>query len=680
MALHSGGDLSFRIFIKTLLVSAALAFVIWSTYVWELSSASYQNKLTAARNLVASSEVADIPQSDNIVLAFDTASGRVSAQDYLRLQSADGWKEWVSLAAEQLDFIPFDGIYWAKETVFYSLLDSPAGGAFTASVDSLLSEALPKSHVVASHLLAMVVVLPFLITFAMYRQRSKLSRQARRLASLAAKQAGLSSHYRLNNDNAAVIEESIQRLSKKLNEQKEAVSAAHFADKLTGLANRQQFQLALEKAIEEAEEGKQKLALLFVDLDGFKQVNDTFGHSVGDGLLVEVAKRLNAATRHSDVIALTAGGPTTVKKTLARLGGDEFTLILSNINAAEEAEHVSERIIELLEKEFRFGEQRVNISASIGIAVYPQDGQSPENLLQMADVAMYKAKSDGKGTYRVYLPEMGKEVRRQHYLSNEIRRAVNDGEFSLDFQPVIDINSDEVAYFEALLRWHHPMDGSISPAEFIPIAEETRQILPLGDFVLREAMRQMESWNRVGLRKARVSINVSNVQLKQLPLKDWVEKALKETKLPPRCLMLEITESYLMEASDEIIQQIEGLRELGVKIAIDDFGTGYSSLSSLASLPIDVLKIDRSFVNQAATCKKYRRILASIMVLAKQLELVVVAEGVETPEELALLKKLNCQYIQGYLLSRPQTAQKLNKQLVDKALGQLAAAGSGVML
>ncbi|TAA42659.1 putative bifunctional diguanylate cyclase/phosphodiesterase [Corallincola spongiicola] len=678
MALHSGRDLSFRIFLKTLLLSGGLAFAIWAAYVGELVLADFQQQAHQLSGVSSLPQDIQLNYGLSVVSAFDTPEGRLSATEYVDKGSAIFWQAWLNHIVDFYAPPYFSGIYWTPDATLYVPLANEPGAVLSGDLSILISQQIPATHGVIRSFAVMVVLLPFFITFAMYRQRSKLSRQARALASLAAKQAGLSSQFRLNNDTATVIETAVKKLSSKLELQNEAVNAAHLADKLTGLANRQQFQLALEKAILQADEGKQKLALLFIDLDGFKQVNDTFGHSVGDGLLVEVANRLNAATRSSDTISLTAGETPAFQRTLARLGGDEFTVILSNIQVLEEAEQVSARIIELLEQEFRFGEHRVNISASIGIAVYPQDGQSPENLLQMADVAMYKAKSDGKGTFRVYLPEMGREVRRQHYLSNEIRRAVNDSEFSLEFQPIIEIASNQIAYFEALLRWHHPHEGQISPGEFIPIAEETRQILPLGDYVLYEAMQQMEQWNRAGLRKARVSVNVSSVQLKQLALREWVEQALQKTKLPPSCLMIEITESYLMEATGDIIAQIDALRQMGVKVAIDDFGTGYSSLSSLASLPIDVLKIDRSFVNKASSGKKYRRILASIVALAKELDLTIVAEGVETAEELELLKSMKCQYIQGFLISRPQTSKRLNHTLFNKRLSQVANSGTGV--
>lgn len=449
-----------------------------------------------------------------------------------------------------------------------------------------------------------------------------------------------------------------------------------FTDKLTGLYDRHAFLDTLAASLDMSKEQHQPLAVLFIDLDGFKQVNDSFGHSIGDEVLAKISRRL--LMQISKGIVGTSIEPL-YPEHLSRLGGDEFALMIQGQEAKADAMTVASTLLNVIEQEISIGNKSIHISASIGIASYPESASRPELLLQMADVAMYRAKTDGKGVYRIYSTEMGSRVRRYHYLLEEMRLGIRDSSFTLNFQPIIKVSSCQVTCFEALLRWEHGQDGSISPTEFIPIAEESGLILDIGDWVLREACTQMYRWYEVGMKKVRVSVNVSPVQVKRRNLFQWVMRELSLTQLPPTALTLEITESCLLDANTDVLDQINLLREAGVYIAIDDFGTGFSSLSMLATLPIDVLKVDRSFVSQARDSAKHRKILISIAELAQQLGLNVVAEGVEHTEELVIMQEMGIDSIQGFLISRPQTPKNVDRKVLHgDGISQVATMGTRI--
>lgn len=447
-----------------------------------------------------------------------------------------------------------------------------------------------------------------------------------------------------------------------------------FCDKLTQLTNRHTFLQHIEEQLTINDDIKS--GLLFIDLDGFKQVNDSFGHSFGDEVLIQVAERLRSIVRSNK---LNFNAPNSMlEKNLARLGGDEFTIFLHNIDNSAFAIKIAKYVLSELERDFILGNKTIKISASIGIALYPESASKPNALVQLADVAMYRAKKDGRGIYRIYSPEMGSQLRRYHYLLEEMRLAITSNNFYLTFQPIIHVEGCLISYFEALVRWQHPIEGVISPAEFIPIAEESNQILPLGDWILNEACRQMCAWYNAGMKKTKISVNVSVIQLKHRPLYQWVMNTLLRTGLPPSSLMLEITESCFLEISDEIITELEKLRQEGVFIAIDDFGTGFSSLSILATLPVDVLKIDKMFINEATNSTKYKKILKSIIEMAHQLDLKVVAEGIENVMQLELLKSLGVIYIQGFLISPPESSTNVGTKVLDQGINHLAHNGAGV--
>ncbi|MCI2284031.1 EAL domain-containing protein [Colwellia sp. MSW7] len=448
-----------------------------------------------------------------------------------------------------------------------------------------------------------------------------------------------------------------------------------FCDKLTQLTNRHTFLEHIEEQLT-IDDKSIHSALLFIDLDGFKKVNDSFGHSFGDEILIQVAERLKSIVRSNKLNVHSS--PNNIEKNLARLGGDEFTIFLHNIVDAEFAVSIAKYVLTELERDFILGNKTIKISASIGIALYPESAGKPVTLVQLADVAMFRAKKDGRGIYKVYSPEMGSQLRRYHYLLEEMRLAITSNNFYLTFQPIIHVDGCIISYFEALVRWQHPIEGVIAPTEFIPIAEESNQILPLGDWILTEACRQMFAWYNAGMKKTKISVNVSVIQLKHRPIHQWVMNTLLSTGLPPSALMLEITESCFLDVSDDIIHELEKLREEGICIAIDDFGTGFSSLSILATLPVDVLKIDRMFVNEATNSIKYKKILKSIIDMAQQLNLKVVAEGIEDIIQLELLKSLGVKHIQGFLISPPESSINIGTKVLTQKSNHLAHNGLGV--
>ncbi|MCF6434356.1 EAL domain-containing protein [Pseudoalteromonas sp. MMG022] len=451
-----------------------------------------------------------------------------------------------------------------------------------------------------------------------------------------------------------------------------------FQDKLTLLIDRHAYLQHIEKKLKAAAENNERCGLLFIDLDGFKQVNDAFGHSFGDDILIQVAHRLKGIVKQYQLEDIEPS--LALERNLSRLGGDEFSMFIPHLKHPSVCNDIAQAVLNEIERDFHLGNKLIKIGASIGIAIYPESAARPHALLQMADVAMYRAKSDGRGIFRVYSPEMGNKMRRYHYLLEELRTAICENNFHLSFQPIVHVEDCAIDYFEALVRWHHPVEGMIAPDEFIPIAEETNLILELGDWILTTACNQMYSWYKAGMKQVRISVNVSGVQLKHRDVYEWVKTTLHTTHLPAHALMLEITESTLITASQKIINQLEACRKMGVTIAIDDFGTGFSSLSTLADLPIDVLKVDKHFINQAKSNEKYQQILRSISELGNQLSLRVIAEGVEELEQFELVKSMGIRCVQGYLVSKPQSSQSVCNKVLRSGMNQMAATGTGVWL
>jgi len=484
----------------------------------------------------------------------------------------------------------------------------------------------------------------------------------------------LSHSVKKSSNNLNTLNHSLDFLLQVSSEYKERIEQNLFCDKLTKLIDRYHFLDHIKTQLTISADKKSKAALLFIDLDGFKSVNDSYGHSFGDEVLIQVAERLKSVVRRK--MLNFNEDDSALEYNLSRLGGDEFTLFIQTLESPEHATSVAIDVLHELERDFILGNKTVKISASIGIAIYPDSAALPHTLIQMADVAMYRAKTDGRGVYRIYSPEMGANIRRYHYLLDEMRMAIDSSNFFLTFQPVIDINDCGISYFEALVRWQHPVEGIITPDEFIPIAESSNLILELGDWILDEACRQMAAWYNAGMKNARISVNVSAIQIKHKPLHRWVTDTLLKTGLPARALMLEITESCFISGPNELLSELEKLQAEGVIIAIDDFGTGFSSLSVLANLPVDVLKIDKLFVSEAMHNVKYRKILHSIIDMAKKLELKVVAEGIEQVEQLELLRSLGVKHIQGYLISRPQRSTYVGEKIFEQGANHMAHTGT----
>ena len=429
----------------------------------------------------------------------------------------------------------------------------------------------------------------------------------------------------------------------------ETIRHLAYHDALTNLANRTMFEDRLAVTLAQARRKRRMAAVMFLDLDQFKVVNDTVGHALGDRLLQSVAERLTGLVRDGD--------------TVARVGGDEFTLLLAEVERVEEVAEVAERVLDALRQPWVLNGHEFRITTSIGIAMFPNDGEDADSLLSNADTAMYRAKDQGRDNYKLYTPAMNARIVERLALENSLRHGLERGEFLVYYQPQVDIASGKIVGMEALVRWQHPERGLVFPAEFIPVAEETGLIVPLGEWVLRTACAQNKAWQAAGFPPMRVAVNLSARQFQQRDLIEEVDEVLKETGLEARWLQLEITEGMAMQDVESNITVLRKLREMGVQIAIDDFGTGHSSLSYLSRLPIDVIKIDQSFVQDMTTDPNDAAIARSIIVMAHNLKLKVIAEGVETEEQLAFLKKRRCDEMQGYLFSKPAPAEAFEEML-----------------
>ncbi|HEX8379192.1 MAG TPA: EAL domain-containing protein, partial [Allosphingosinicella sp.] len=439
-----------------------------------------------------------------------------------------------------------------------------------------------------------------------------------------------------------------------ISERKEAAERiAHLAfhDSLTGLPNRAVFTDHLARTVARAEETADHVAILCVDLDGFKAVNDLFGHAAGDSLLVAAAQRLRSAVRGHELVA--------------RLGGDEFAVIQAGGEQPGHAGLLARRMVEALAEPFALGGDMVRISASVGVALFPADAADPETLVKNADMALYRAKADGRGTARFYEAAMDEALRRRRQLEADLRQAIDRSELSVHYQPLADLGSGSILGFEALLRWDHAELGAIGPATFIPLAEESGLILKLGRWVLREACAEAARWTPA----LKLSVNLSPVQFSQGDLAAEVEAILAETGLDPARLELEVTEGLLIKDTEQAIAILERLKALGVQISMDDFGTGYSSLSYFRMFPFDKVKIDQSFIRDMIGNPQARAIIRSVIGLGRGLGMPVVAEGVETAEQLEALRAEGCDQVQGYWISRPGPIAHFDHVVIERDPG-----------
>ncbi|MEO7178934.1 MAG: EAL domain-containing protein, partial [Allosphingosinicella sp.] len=436
-----------------------------------------------------------------------------------------------------------------------------------------------------------------------------------------------------------------------ISERKEAAERiAHLAfhDALTGLPNRAVFADHLARTVARAGESADPVAVLCVDLDGFKAVNDIYGHPAGDALLVAAAQRLRSAVRGHELVA--------------RLGGDEFAVVQAGGEQPGHAALLAQRVVDALAEPFAIGSDVVRISASAGVALFPADAADAESLVKNADMALYRAKADGRGTARFYEAAMDEALRQRRQLEGDLRKAIGRGELSVHYQPLADLDSGSILGFEALLRWTHPELGTIGPATFIPLAEESGFILKLGEWVLRQACAEAALWTPA----LKLSVNLSPVQFTQGDLAAEVEAILAETGLDPARLELEVTEGLLIKDAEKAVVILERLKALGVQISMDDFGTGYSSLSYFRMFPFDKVKIDQSFIHDMIGNRQARAIIRSVIGLGRGLGMPVVAEGVETQEQLEALRAEGCDQVQGYWISRPGPIANFEGVVMDR--------------
>lgn len=437
----------------------------------------------------------------------------------------------------------------------------------------------------------------------------------------------------------------------------EKVRHLAYHDSLTSLPNRYLFNDRLQQAIARADREKKLLAILFLDLDNFKHINDTLGHKAGDQLLKSVAERLKRDVRMTDSIAYVSVQES--EMVMARVGGDEFIMLLNNIENIQDPAMVAGRILTMLSEPFILGDNEVFITASMGIAVYPFDGKNIDTLLINADVAMYQAKNHGRNSYQYYSESMNKYAFERFTVENKLRKALTHDEFMLFYQPQVNIQTGKLIGVEALIRWLQPDLVLTRPGEFIPLAEQTGLIIPMGEWILRTACAQSRAWQKAGLTPMLMTVNVSSIQFTQDSFVGNLSKILSDTGLEPAYLQLELTETTIMKNSEKTIKKLLELQAMGIQTSIDDFGTGYSSLKYLKHFPLSTLKIDNSFVRELGTNTNDQSIVRAIITLAHNFNLKVIAEGVEKREQLDFLRECKCEGVQGYFVCPPVNALAL---------------------
>jgi diguanylate cyclase (GGDEF)-like protein len=481
---------------------------------------------------------------------------------------------------------------------------------------------------------------------------------------MEAMKAGAADYLVKNELDSHQLERAIRYAIERKRSEEKITSLAYY-DSLTHLPNRLLFQDRLKQFVSRGERYSAVAAVMFLDLDDFKRVNDTLGHSGGDQLLKKFADRLRAILRKSDSIARR-----NIDDMCARLGGDEFTIFLTDIKGFEDAAKVAERIISSLSEPFMLDNREIHITTSIGIAVYPYDGKDLDTILKNADAAMYFAKNHGKNNYQYYKQSMNASALDRLALEHDLRKAIEQGELLLHYQPQVNAESGKIIGMEALIRWMHPEKGMVPPLDFIPLAEQTGLINPISDWVVETACRQANEWLKKGFSDIKVSVNLTSHQFQQKNFVATIAGILEKSGLKSKNLSLEITESTLMQNTEMTVITLHELARLGLEFTIDDFGTGYSSLSYLTQFPIRTIKIDRSFINGINTDQGKAAIVKAVISLAHSLEMNIIAEGVETEEQMAYLQKQGCNDIQGYLFSPPVPPEEMSKFLENEKEGE----------
>ena len=536
---------------------------------------------------------------------------------------------------------------------------------------------LPESDVLsASHTISLLVVTItlFSIIFAsslifyvinriLIRPIQKLGRTAYEIGhGRFDTRTGINSH-----DEIGGLARSFEEMSQNLQESQDQVSYLAYHDSLTSLPNRHMFEEYLQRALSHARLHQTGLALLFLDLDKFKKVNDTMGHQAGDQLLQDLSERLIYCLREYDKVSmqkshLPGEAP---HDTLSRIGGDEFLILLPSIKDPSEAAIVAQRLLDVMAEPFIIRDNKFFIGGSIGISFYPSDGEDVQTLTKNADIAMYHAKECGRNNYQYFNESMNAEAMKRVTMENALRNAISQGELQLHYQPKVNMYSGEINGVEALIRWQHPEMGMVQPNSFIPLAEDSGLIVPIGEWVIDEATQQMRRWQDVGI-DITMSVNISTVQLNKQNVAEIIKHYIKKNRCRAERLEIELTETSIMDAQEHAAIMLNDIKSLGVQISMDDFGVGYSSFSYLRNLPIDILKIDRSFVRDITTDQDDAAIISAIIAMAHTLNLVVVAEGVETLAQLDFLQKKKCDIVQGYLISRPLPEADLRESLLNR--------------
>ena len=537
-----------------------------------------------------------------------------------------------------------------KDNEFLSLFSHNSDAVFTLDTDGKIVNANPAAqHILEYSLQEMLTMGPEMLANVMGQTRSHIFFER----ALQGKTQEYNNFFVSKTGRTIQVEEKfvpfyrgdevigVYVMAKDITERWEAEEEiwklAHH-DHLTGLPNRRFFSDQLARALRQAQEEERNLAVLFIDLDRFKNINDALGHDVGDEVLKIVSRRMSQCVRDQDI--------------LARFGGDEFAVLLPRIGHVKEAKEVAERILETIQEGINFDGYEFYLTSSIGIAVYPVSGESPMALLRNADTAMFSAKRHGKNQSQVHLPSMHEHAYKRFRLENDLRQALQGNEqLFLEYQPQVDVMDGTVVGAEALIRWHHPVIGLIPPDEFIPMAEGSGLIEPLGEYVLRRVCRQIQEWMRLGKESLPVAVNVSPVEMGQDRFVDRFRSILAELNIPPRLISIEITESTLMKNGQRTLKKLKELKALGIKIFVDDFGRGYSSLGFLKQFPVDVLKVDKIFVQEMDSNYEDASIVSAVITLAHSRQLKVIAEGVEREQQLAALRQSECDEYQGYFFS-----------------------------